>query len=135
MDKINDRPVPLRIILNGLPKTIPIELVNELSTWETIIKSPYGFSYYNAPVNWGFKTDKSLCIADHWNFTSKGQKHCCTTRPVPNNTHWTLARYNAELNAYVPICIIHGVKKSIKTTSIFESLMVAAMTIGRLKTI
>ena len=101
MSKINSTPTSLLFVISYLPKDIPFELVKELATWNMVIKSPYGFSYYDGPVGWGYKADKSLRIADHWNFTSStGKRHCETSSSVLSDTHWTIARYNGTSNKY-----------------------------------
>lgn len=102
MGKLNEESVPLFDILNGLPSDMPIELIKNISTWDMILKSPYGFSYYSAPVGWDFKTHNSYRIADHWNFSSKGNLHCQTTDPVPDDTY-TIAIFDDTIKRYTPI--------------------------------
>ncbi len=97
-------------LMYNFPDDLPFELVDEISTWDSIVKSPYGHSYYDAEVDWGSKPDNSLRISDHWNFTSQDKLHCETTTKVPNNTHWTIAMYDAIVNKYV---VIKTFKKSI----------------------
>lgn len=101
MGKINEK--PLYAILGGLPKDMPFELIQEIASWDRHIKSPYGHSYYNEPVDWDTKPHNSLRIADHWNFTSQSKVHCQTSSPAPDNTHYTLAKYDAVIKLYVPI--------------------------------
>jgi len=102
MGKLNEESIPVYNVLNNLPSDIPFEVIRELSNWDMILKSPYGHSYYNAPVGWDFKTHNSLRIADHWNFSSKGNLHCQTTEPVPDNTY-TIARFDDTIKRYIPI--------------------------------
>ena len=105
----NSRYHPIQNILNKLPKDMPFELVEILNTWNGIIKSPYGFSYYDKAKGWGVTQPDTLRIADHWNFKSKtsGAKiHCPTTKPVPDNTHWTLGKYDINQKAFVPIMVL-----------------------------
>lgn len=80
MSKTNVKSIPLLTIINGIPKDMPFELIIEITNWDLIIKSPYGYSYYNQPVGWDFKTPDSLRIADHWNFFYTWQN------TLPNNS-------------------------------------------------
>jgi hypothetical protein len=91
-----------------------------------IIKSPYGFSYYNAPVGWDYKAPDSLRIADHWNFYSKGNTHCKTTMLTPDNTHYTIARYDADKQMYEPIECYVKLKTSVKDTLDYKLLFMDA---------
>ena len=88
-----------RVLQLTLNSKIPFEAIKEIENWGTIIKSPYGHSYYNGPVGWDFKTPDSFRIADHWNFTSQGKKHCETTTPIDNC--WAIGQYDANLKRYV----------------------------------
>ena len=118
--KINE--LSLYHVLNRIPNNVPIEIIKELSTWKRIIKSPYSHSYYTEPVDWNTKPDKSLRIADHWNFESQCKLHCCTTTTVQNNTHWTIARFNLELGLYEPIASYPKQTESVKTHIEFRLL-------------
>jgi hypothetical protein len=84
------------------PQDMSNELVKFIQAWPVIHKSPYGFSYYNSTnITWSYKPDTSLRVADHWNFKCKGKYHCVTDIPVPNNTHWVIARYNHKTRKYI----------------------------------
>lgn len=114
---MNDQPTHRSHIFNTAPGTLPLELFQELLSWDLIIKSPYGYSYYNAPVDWDYKAPGSLRISDHWNFSSQGKLHCQTSLPVENNTHWTLAKFNGQTQKYdiiksiaIPKEVITGIK-------------------------
>ena len=96
-------------MLKNLPKDFPVEFIEMMRTWDEIVKSPYGHSYYSEPVGWGGKPDKSYRISDHWNFTSKGKVHCATTEECPNNSCWTVAIYNGDLGKYE---VIQSIVKS-----------------------
>ncbi|MCF0210227.1 MAG: hypothetical protein HUK18_06965, partial [Bacteroidales bacterium] len=87
-------------LYNNVPYDMPIEFVKEIKSWDIINRSPYSFSFYNANgISWEGKPDKSLRIADHWNFYSKGSTHCVTdTEPEPNS--WTLAKYHDKTKTY-----------------------------------
>lgn len=97
----------------NLPNNFPAELRQEMKTWDEVVKSPYGHSYYNAKVDWGYKPDNSLRISDHWNFRSKGKYHCETTTECPDNTHWTIARFDGESQKYI---VIQSFKKELKSS-------------------
>jgi hypothetical protein len=110
-------------LIYTFPSDLPFELVDEISTWDFIIKSPYGHSYYDAEVDWDSKPDQSLRISDHWNFTSQGKLHCETTTDVPNNTHWTIAIYDAIIKKYTPIKMFKKSKDSYKESKDFKKLL------------
>ena len=93
-------------ILRRLDRTFPEEFFKELLSWKTLIKSPYGNSYYNAVVDWDYKPANSLRISNHWNFIAQSQLHCKTLTEVPNNTHWALGKFNDEFKAYKIIKVI-----------------------------
>ena len=112
----NTEHTPLSIS-RRLPIDINIEFVKTIFKWKTIVKSPFGNSYYNAKVGWGLKPHGSLRIADHWNFTAKDKLHCETTTEVNNDTHWTIARFDSNLRKYI---VLNSLKKSI--TSIHEDV-------------
>lgn len=87
-------------------KTIPIEVFKKFHElidthyW----KSPWSYSYYTEQVDWSNKPDGTYRLADHWNFTTKdGNIHCLTTDSVENDTHWTIAQYDAKVGKYNPI--------------------------------
>ena len=83
-------------ILKSLKKSrLPKGVIDEISSWKILSKSPYSYSFYNAKnISWGSKPEGSLRISDHWNFESCGDKHCKldTTEEYLYNT-WILARY------------------------------------------
>lgn len=120
MAKINK--IPFLTFLNTIPSDVPIEFVSEVSNWLTIIKSPYGHSYYNDTVGWGYKEHNSLRLADHWNFEANFTMHCETTTSVPNNTHWTLARYDGNIKKYIVIKSVLKTNKSFRSTFEFTLL-------------
>ena len=102
----------------------PIELIKEITSWEVLHKSPYGKSYYNTTdLNWGYKPDKSLRISDHWNFQTfshKTKKHCQTTEPCPDNTHWSIGIYNSELKKYIILASYEKRKRTSKENVLFK---------------
>lgn len=74
---------------------LPEAAAAEVRSWETISKSPYSNSFYNAKeISWTSKPEGSLRLADHWNFESRGEIHCKlnTTSEYISGT-WILARY------------------------------------------
>lgn len=97
-------------IMGMVPKDFSLELLKEMRNWKNIIKSPYGFSFYSEEVGWGFKPHNSYRISDHWNFIAQFKLHCETTTECPNNTHWTLAKYDETLEKYVVISSIPKTK-------------------------
>lgn len=92
-------PLSLQDAMNQIAqKKFPAQALLEISKWAEIRKSPYSDSFYNAVVGWNFKPDGSYRIADHWNFTSRGKKHCETVTPIENV--WALGRYDASVGKY-----------------------------------
>lgn len=92
----------------------PIELFKIMVKWDFIVKSPYGHSYYSAPVDWNYKEHGSYRVSDHWNFSAKGKLHCCTISDVENNTHWTLAQYDVNSNLWIPVLSLPKPKKQLR---------------------
>ncbi|MDR5587075.1 hypothetical protein [Clostridium aquiflavi] len=84
-----------KLLLPQSAKVTPKEVLDEISKFEYINKSPYSLSYYNVPgVSWDYKPEGSLRISDHWNFVSHGNKHCLLAdieEEIQNN--WILAKY------------------------------------------
>ncbi len=117
---MNDKPTHRSAILNTIPRDFPQELFEEIMSWDLLIKSPYGCSYYNAPVDWDYKEHGSLRISNHWNFSSQLKLHCLTTTPVNNDTHWTLAKYNSETGKYDVIKSIPLPKEVLTKSSLFK---------------
>lgn len=101
--------------------SFPPELILEMSKWDKIIKSPYGYSFYNAIVNWNFKPDGSLRISDHWNFESNGKIHCQTTTEIKDGV-WGLGLYDASQGRYRILKTYHNPKTRTKDTFIFKML-------------
>jgi hypothetical protein len=103
MQKLNSTPISRINAINSVPNDMPFEFIDELKKWDKIIKSPYGATYYNAPVGWDYKEHNSLRISNHWNFASKGTLHCQTTNEVSNNSHWSIGKFDSKLNKYTII--------------------------------
>lgn len=122
-------------LLTGAPNDLPLEFLNEMTNWEKIHKSPYSFSYYSEKVDWNYKPDGSYRIADHWNFTSQNKKHCETTTDCPNNTHWTLAKFDGESKKYVVVKSIEKSKINIKKSFDFQMLFLEFKKIKAIDTI
>ena len=108
-------------LVRTLPETLPLEFIKDLNTWENVFKSPYGNSYYNAKVNWGFKPNGSLRISDHWNFESHGKFHCQTLNACENNSHWTIAKFCAERNKYI---VIESIPKKVVDSQVLKTIEV-----------
>lgn len=80
---------------------IPLEIQEMMKQWSVIFKSPYGDSFYSSTdIGWGSKPDKSYRVSDHWNFTTRGNKHCQTDKSVPNNSHISIAQYDKSTGKY-----------------------------------
>lgn len=71
------------------------DIVQELSTWENIFKSPFSNSFYDKKVDWNFKPNGVKRISDHWNFYSKGNIHCATNEIIEDGI-FQLGIYNSE---------------------------------------
>lgn len=81
----------------GLPK----ELKDEIRSWSKVSKSPYSDSFYNTQTKgWDYTKGGTIRIADHWNFYSKGEKHCKTDKPVENNKQWAMGIYDSKKDLY-----------------------------------
>lgn len=104
---------------------IPHELFIDLLSWSDLIKSPYGLSFYSAPVDWNYKEDKSFRISDHWNFYTRHSKdmHCKTNINVPKNT-WSLGQYNAELGMYEILKNLQPLNYKLGQSTIFKLLSI-----------
>ena len=83
------------ILLPQKAMVTPKEVLEEISKFEYINKSPYSKTYYNVPgITWDYKPEGSLRISDHWNFISNGSRHCIlahTEESIEN--YWMLAKY------------------------------------------
>ncbi len=82
---------------------LPDEAVEEVLSWKRVARSPYGDSFYNTyNKTWTNTPDKSLRLADHWNFVSQARIHCKTNVDVEKG-HWILARYDKKQGKYIVI--------------------------------
>lgn len=80
---------------------IPDEIIKEMESWEVIVKSPYSNTFYNSTeIGWNYKPDGSFRVSDHWNFETRGNKHCLTESPVTNTTHVSLGKYDRKEGKY-----------------------------------
>lgn len=83
------------LALESVPRSVPKELAREIAQWDEIHKSPYSYSFYNAPgKTWDNTPEGVLRLADHWNFpTSFDSKiHARTRIDVPDGT-WAIGQY------------------------------------------
>jgi hypothetical protein len=96
-------------VISTLPQDFPAEFFDFMMGWVKLIKSPYGASYYSGDVGWNYKEDGSYRISDHWNFFVKGKYHCVTSTECPDDTHWTLCRYDSKSGKYH---VIKSIKKT-----------------------
>ena len=102
-----------------LPTDMVIDIYHSMSGWHHIKKSPYGHSYYDRPKGWDFTIKGTHRLSDHWNFESNGKMHCVTSEPVPDNTHWTIAKYDEDLDTWIPYLIV---EKQERTDEEFEEI-------------
>lgn len=74
------------------PTSMPNAIAEVVVSWARVSRSPFSDSFYSFPgKTWDHTPEGIVRASDHWNFTSRGEVHCRTDIPVPNNTHWTLA--------------------------------------------
>lgn len=90
-----------KILVPLKSKLKPIEVNEEIKKFKEVNKSPYSQTYYDtSDISWEHKPEGSLRISDHWNFESRGQKHCIlenTDEYIEDN--WILAQYrNGKYN-------------------------------------
>jgi hypothetical protein len=77
------------------PRGLPETMWATIKGWDFASRSPFSDSFYSKPgKSWTHTPADSLRISDHWNFESQGEMHSVTDKPVENNSHWTLARYD-----------------------------------------
>ena len=104
--KNNPMPVGTIIKLEDLNKYgIPDGIQTLMKEWPIIYKSPYSKSFYSSDnISWSHKPDESYRVSDHWNFISsrdgKVIKHCKTSTPVENNTHFSIGKYDRKNRIY-----------------------------------
>lgn len=82
---------------------IPTSIIEKMKEWPIIYKSPYSKSFYSSDdISWTHKPDGSFRVSDHWNFTTNrsDRTHCKTKKPVKNNTHYSLGKYDASEDKY-----------------------------------
>ena len=70
--------------------------------WKVVSKSPYGYSYYDITnKSWEDSQDTPfLRVADHWNFTTRGQTHCRTEDGKNYDGKWVLGEYQPDTKFY-----------------------------------
>lgn len=98
----------------ALKPSMPSELIDEILELEykygDFHGSPYNYkyedsgSYYvNCPnKSWGNTPNGCIRISDHWNFWSRGAKHCRTKQDVhdPFNDYWFIGIYDEKEESY-----------------------------------
>lgn len=63
--------------LYTIDKSVLKNIFEELMTWSSISPSPYSNSFYNThDKSWDYTPEGSYRISDHWNFYSRGKRHC-----------------------------------------------------------
>jgi hypothetical protein len=80
---------------------IPSEIIDNMKSWDVIVKSPHSDTFYNSTeISWTYKPDGSFRVSDHWNFETRGTKHCLTETVVKNSTHVSLGQYDRKKGKY-----------------------------------
>lgn len=70
-------------------------IINILSSFKKINKSPYSSSFYDSDdISWDSKPEGSLRLSDHWNFYSWGEQHCCLDSTKEYTQKWLLCQYH-----------------------------------------
>lgn len=70
-------------------------IINILSSFKKINKSPYSSSFYDSDdIGWDSKPEGSLRLSDHWNFYSLGEQHCCLDSTKEYTRKWLLCQYH-----------------------------------------
>ena len=90
---------PVLQISNDVPK----QVVDEISGWKVVSKSPYSTSMYDITnKSWGEDPDNFLRVADHWNYKTSADDriHGRTDIELPPETDWALGRYDADKGTY-----------------------------------
>ena len=123
---VKDQRIHLEMVPKVVPQDFPIDFINLMKDWDVIVKSPYGHSYYSAQPGWDYKEPDSYRISDHWNFSAKGTVHCKTTGECPNNSHWTIAKFNGDLQKYEVIQSIVKPTESVKSSKEFKLMTIDA---------
>ena len=118
-----DQRVTIDRVIQIIPRDFPFEFLEEMSKWMTIVKSPYGHSYYSEQPGWNYKAPDSYRISDHWNFRANGGVHCRTTTSCPDNTHWTIAKFKGDLQMYEVIESIDKKKNSLNGGFGFQMML------------
>lgn len=71
-----------------------MSVIEEISSWDVINKSPYSDSFYNdKEIGWDYKPMGSLRVSDHWNF-GDDREHCKTDIELYHG--WALGKYDGE---------------------------------------
>lgn len=101
----NPSPTGETLSINDLDKyPIPDKIKEMMGKWDIIYKSPYSKSFYSSSdISWTNKPDGSYRVSDHWNFKSVRNMnilHCKTDIKVPNNTHYSIGKYNKSKKTY-----------------------------------
>lgn len=72
-----------------------------MMNWDIIYKSPYSNSFYSSTdIFWGSKPDGSYRVSDHWNFSTRGKKHCLTKQKCPITSHLSIGKYDGKSKKY-----------------------------------
>jgi hypothetical protein len=94
------------------------ELFSHLLSWDRIVKSPYGASFYDTfDKTWDNTPTGSQRIADHWDFFSKGAYHCQSELPNGRRAgnRWACGTWDGNIYQITLIDRVSGlVAKSVK---------------------
>lgn len=111
------------IILKNNKNKLPIEAIRMVAKWDFIQKSPYSLSLYDKVKDWNDALPDTIRVADHWNFWSKGKMHCQTSVPVPNNTHWCIAKFDSSIRKFIPMVILPVRKHTLEERIEIETII------------
>lgn len=121
MGKVN-RISHMKLVNYASSSNLPLELLNEIISWPDLIKSPYGLSFYSAPVDWNYKEDKSFRVSNHWNFLANDfRMHCKTDIEVPKD-FWALGQFDSNLKIYKILQIYKPLSDHLSRISDFQLL-------------
>jgi hypothetical protein len=100
----NPSPTGTNITTDDLPQYgVPDSIIEMMKKWPVIHKSPYSKSFYSSDdISWSHKPDESYRVSDHWNFITNrsNKRHCKTSEPVKNVTHYSIGKYDKTRGIY-----------------------------------
>ena len=110
--KNNPTPTGRVISIEELPNFgVPDSIIELMKSWDIIYKSPFSRSFYSSDdIDWSYKPDGSYRVSDHWNFKKGDNIHCKTDKKVPDNTHYSIGKYDSNSGLYKIILTEHTTK-------------------------